>query len=246
MFNLTGKVAVATGASQGIGEAIARGLAKQGAKVYVTGATSIEKCKKVTDSINAEGGCAIPIVCDLSKPDAAKEMHRLTGDADILVLNASVQFRKGWQSITAEEIDTQLTVNFKASFQAIQEYEPYMAQNKWGRIVTVGSVQQYRPHKDMAIYAASKCAQMSIVKNLAKQVAADGVTINNLSPGAIATPRNADALADEEYAKKVYAGIPMGFAGAAEDMVGAALLLCSNEGRYITGTDLIVDGGMSL
>ena len=246
MFDLTGKVAVVTGASQGIGEAIARGLAKQGAKVYVTGATSIEKCKKVTDSINAQGGCAIPVVCDLSKPDAAKEMHRLTGDADILVLNASVQFRKGWQSITEEEIDTQLTVNFKASFQAIQEYEPYMAQNKWGRIVTVGSVQQYRPHKDMAIYAASKCAQMSLVENLAKQVAADGVTINNLSPGVIATPRNTDALADKEYAQKVLAGIPAGYAGVSEDMVGAALLLCSDEGRYITGTDLVVDGGMSL
>ena len=246
MFDLTGKVAVVTGGSQGIGEAIARALAKQGAKVYVTGATSIEKCKRVTDSINAEGGCAEPIVCDLSKPGAAKEMHRLTGDADILVLNASVQFRNGWRTITSDEIDTQLTVNFKASFEAIQQYEPYMSKNKWGRILTVGSVQQYRPHKDMAIYAASKCAQMSIVKNLAKQVAENGVTINNLSPGAIATPRNAEALADEEYAKKVYAGIPMGYAGEAEDMVGAALLLCSDEGRYITGTDLIVDGGMSL
>ncbi len=246
MFDLTGKVAVVTGASQGIGEAIARGLAKCGAKVYITGATSMEKCKKVADAINADGGCAIPILCDLSKPGAAEDMHRQTGDADILVLNASVQFRNGWRTITAEEIDTQMTVNFKASFQAIQEYEPYMTQNKWGRIVTVGSVQQHRPHKDMAIYAASKCAQMSIVKNLAKQVAPYGVTVNNLSPGVIATPRNADALADEEYAKKVLAGIPMGYAGAAEDMVAATLLLCSDEGRYITGIDLVVDGGMSL
>ena len=246
MFDLTGKVALVTGSTQGIGEAIARGLAKQGAKIYVTGATSIEKCQKVTDSINAEGGCAIPVLCDLSRPNAAKEMHKITGDVDILVLNASVQFRNGWKDITEEEIDTQMQVNFKASFQAIQEYEPYMEQQKWGRILTVGSVQQYRPHKDMAIYAASKCAQMSIVKNVAKQVAPFGVTINNLSPGAIATPRNADALADEEYAKKVYAGIPMGYAGLSEDMVGAALLLCSDEGRYITGTDLIVDGGMSL
>lgn len=246
MFDLTGKIAVVTGATQGIGEAIARGFAKQGAKVYVTGATSIEKCKKVTDSINAEGGCAIPILCDLSKPDAAKEMHRLTGDADILVLNASVQIRKGWQSITEEEIDLQTMVNFKSSFLAIQEYEPYMAQNKWGRILTIGSVQQYRPHKDMAIYAATKCAQMSLVKNLAKQIAPNGVTINNLSPGVIATPRNADALADKEYAKLVLSGIPMGYAGGSNDIVGAALLLCSDEGRYITGTDLTVDGGMSL
>ena len=246
MFDLTGKVAVVTGGSQGIGEAIARELAKQGAKVFVTGATSIEKCKIVTDSINTEGGCAIPVVCDMGQPHAAKKLHQLTGDADILVLNASVQFRNPWRNITEDEIDKQLAVNFKASFMAIQEYEPHMTANGWGRILTVGSVQQYRPHKDMAIYAASKCAQMSMVKNLAKQLAPSGITVNNLSPGVIATPRNADALADPDYSKLVYAGIPMGYAGAAEDMVAAALLLCSDEGRYITGIDLVVDGGMSL
>ena len=246
MFDLKGKVAVVTGSTQGIGFAIAKGLAKQGAKVYIVGASSIEKCAAAADAINADGGAAIPIRCDLSKVGAAKELHDQTGDADILVLNASVQFRKPWRDITAEEMDTQLQVNFKASFEAIQLYEPYMTAKGWGRILTVGSVQQYRPHKDMAIYAATKCAQMSLVKNLAKQLAANGVTVNNISPGVIATPRNADALADEEYSKLVYAGIPMGYAGDAEDMVGAALLLCSDEGRYITGTDLIVDGGMSL
>ena len=98
----------------------------------------------------------------------------------------------------------------------------------------------------MAVYAASKCGQMSLVDNLARQLAADGITINNLSPGVIATPRNDAALGDAEYAKKVMEGIPMRYAGTAEDCAAPILLLCSEEGRYITGTDLIVDGGMHL
>lgn len=128
----------------------------------------------------------------------------------------------------------------------IQKYAKHMQTQNWGRIVTVGSVQEYKPHKDMAVYAASKCAQMSLVQNLAKQLAPYKVTINNLCPGVIATPRNDAALADPEYAPKVLAGIPLGFAGSAEDCAGAALLLCSEEGRYITGSEIIVDGGMHL
>lgn len=87
---------------------------------------------------------------------------------------------------------------------------------------------------------------MNLVTNIAKQLAPFGITVNNLSPGVIATPRNDAALADKEYAVKVLAGIPAGFAGEAEDLAGAAVLLCSDEGRYITGVDLTVDGGMKL
>ena len=101
-------------------------------------------------------------------------------------------------------------------------------------------------HPDMAIYAATKCAVMSLVRNVAKQVAPFGVTVNNLSPGVIATPRNDAALSDPLYAEKVMAGIPMHFAGEPSDMAGAALLLASDGGRYITGIDLVVDGGMQL
>ena len=123
---------------------------------------------------------------------------------------------------------------------------PAMKEKGYGRIITVGSVQQSRPHPDMAIYAATKCAVMSLVHNVAKQVAPFGVTVNNLSPGVIATPRNEAALADVEYSKKVLAGIPVGRAGEASECAGAALLLASPAASYITGVDLVVDGGMSL
>lgn len=241
MFDLSGKTALVTGSSQGIGFAIAKSLASHGAKVFVH-CSNTQKCLLAADEI--DGSTAVAF--DLSKPGAVKELYASTGDVDILVLNASVQFRNPWDKITEEEFDTQVQVNFKSSLEAMQLYAESMKKKGFGRIITVGSVQQYKPHPDMAVYAATKCAQMSLVKNIAKQLAPFGVTVNNISPGVIATPRNEAALADPEYSKKVLAGIPMGYAGEPEDIVGATLLLNSEAGRYITGTDIIIDGGMSL
>lgn len=248
MFDLTNKKALITGSTQGIGKAIALCLAEFGAEVIVNGSStsSLEKCRIVADQIIQNGGKAAYAISDLSQAGCAKIMYEQTGDIDILVLNASVQFRKAWNEITEAEFDTQVRVNFKSSLELIQIYEPSMSKNKWGRIVTVGSVQQYKPHKDMLVYAGTKQAQMSMVKNLAKQFAPSGITVNNMSPGVIDTPRNEKALSDMEYTRKIVEGIPCGYIGKPEDCCGAVLLLCSNEGRYITGTDIIVDGGMSL
>ena len=113
-------------------------------------------------------------------------------------------------------------------------------------VLTVGSVQESLPHPDMVIYGASKCAQAGLVRNLAMQVAGCGVTVNNLAPGVIRTDRNTGRLADAAYSELVLAKIPARRFGAPEDCVGAALLLCSEAGRYITGQSLYVDGGMSL
>ncbi len=243
MFDLQGKRALITGSTQGIGKAIAALFAQQGATVIIHGSTSLEKCTSAAQEISGKTEIAL---ANLSAPNCTDELYRQTGDVDILVLNASIQYRKAWDEITAEEFDIQVGTNLKASLALIQKYVPHMKAQSWGRIVTVGSVQQYKPHKDMAVYAASKCGQMSLVQNIGKQLAPFGITLNNLSPGVIATPRNDAALSDPDYAPKVMAGIPMGYAGQAEDCAAAALLLCSNEGRYITGTDLIVDGGMHL
>ena len=242
MFDLTGKRALITGSTQGIGLAIAKGFRAAGAEVIIHGATSEDKCIAAM----REAGCNQHIVKNLADADAADVIYAATGDVDILVLNASVQYRKAWNEITAEELNTQIAVNFSASLALMQKYFPYMKAQNWGRILTVGSVQQYRPHKDMAVYAASKDAQMSLVRNIGKQVAPFGITVNNLCPGVIATPRNEDALNDAAYREKVLAGIPAGFAGEAEDCAPAALYLCSDEARYVTGSEIIVDGGMHL
>ena len=248
MFDLTGKRALITGSTQGIGFAIAECFARRGADVIIHGSKSYDKCASAAERIytpDLAGKLGIA-VADLSRPDGADKLYDAVGDVDILVLNASIQFRKKWIEITPDEVECQLQTNFKSSLRLIQLCEPYMEKNGWGRVVTVGSVQQYKPHRDMAVYASSKAAQLNLVTNLAKQLAPCGITVNNLSPGVIATPRNAEALAAPEYSKQVMAGIPVGYAGDAEDLAGAALLLCSNEGRYITGIDLVVDGGMKL
>ncbi|MBO5198545.1 MAG: SDR family oxidoreductase [Lachnospiraceae bacterium] len=242
MFDLTGKKALITGSTQGIGFAVAGCLAAQGAVVYVNGASSEAKTKAAAERIKG----AIPVTVDLSGVNCAEDMYAATGEVDILVLNASVQYRNAWDQITEEEFDRQMNVNFKSNVKLIQTYVPYMKKQGWGRIVTVGSVQQYKPHKDMLIYAATKCAQMSMVQNLAKQLAPYGITVNNLSPGVIETPRNEKALADKAYERQVLSGIPCGYAGTPEDCTAGALLLCSGEGRYLTGIDLVIDGGMHL
>ncbi len=242
MFDLKGKTALVTGSTQGIGFAIAKCLADYGSKVFVHGANDMEKCEKASMQIPG----SLTVCADLSEKDSAEKLYMATGDVDIVIANASVQFRTPWDEIGEEELETQLQVNFKSTLKLFQLYGKKMKENRWGRLITVGSVQQYKPHKDMAVYAATKAAQMNLVTNLAKQLAPFGITVNNLAPGVIATPRNEAALSDAEYAKKVYEGIPMGYAGTAEDMAGAAHLLCSDAGRYITGIDLVVDGGMKL
>lgn len=242
MFDLNGKRALVTGATQGIGFAVAQVLAGHGAQVYVGGGSDPEKCSRAAAQLPG----ARPAFCDLALPDCAGRLYAQTGEIDILVLNASIQIRAPWDRITPEQFERQVKVNWQASLALIKAYAPGMHARGWGRILTIGSVQQYKPHPDMLVYAGTKAAQMSMVQNLAKQLASSGVTVNNLSPGVIATPRNQEALADPVYEKRVLSGIPAGYAGQAQDCAGGALLLCSEEGRYITGTDLLIDGGMHL
>lgn len=242
MFDLTGKKALITGGTQGIGFEIAKALAENGAKVFVCGSSSEEKTAKAAAQIQN----ATAVTYDLEKADCADYIYDKTGDVDILVSNASIQIRKKWKEITDVEIEKQMNINFRASLKLMQKYAPHMQKQHWGRIVTVGSVNQYKPHTDMLIYAALKSAQLNMVENLAKQLAPDGVTVNNIAPGVIVTPRNDEVLQDKEYKTNVLNNIPCGYFGEAKDCSAAVLLLCSEEGRYITGANLSIDGGMKL
>lgn len=242
MFDLSGKTALVTGSTQGIGFAIANMLAQHGAQVFVNGASSMEKCRAAAKQIPN----SVPVLANLLNDADIHTLYQETGDVDILVLNASVQVKRGWENVSAEEFDTQMSCNVKSSFLLIQKYVPYMQRRNWGRIVTIGSVNQYSQHPLLSVYSISKAAQMKLVQNLAPQLAPFGVTINNIAPGTIETPRNEDALRDDAFREKLLAGIPCGYFGKPEDIAPAALLLCSDEGRYITGADLVIDGGMRL
>lgn len=241
-----GKRAFVTGSSRGIGRAIALRLAKDGYQIIVHAAGNIAKAEETKAMIEAQGGTASVLTADLCDADSVKQLTREIGEIDVLVLNASMQIRKKWTEITLEECYAQLNCNFVASMLLIQAVVPHMKEQKWGRIVTIGSVQEAKPHPDMLVYSASKAAQTNMVQSLSLQLAADGITVNNVAPGVIYTDRNVEALSDAAYAKKVTASIPVGFYGEPKDCAGIVSLLCSEDGRYITGQSIFVDGGKSI
>ncbi len=238
--------ALVTGSSRGIGRAVALRLARDGYEVTVHCAGNIARANETVELITSAGGRASIIAADLRDTGETGRLCREMGDIDALVLNASLQYRRPWGSITLDECYEQLNCNFVSSLLLIQAAAPHMREAGWGRIVTIGSVQEAKPHPDMLVYSASKAAQTNMMRSLAAQLAPCGVTVNNVAPGVIYTDRNLDALSDPEYAKRVTDTIPAGFYGQPEDCAALVSLLCSEEGRYITGQSIYVDGGKSV
>ena len=249
-FSLAGHRALVTGSARGIGRAIARALAEYGATVAVHGVRPSAALDESLADVRALAPASAAVTGDLAERGAAAKVVAAAtaaiGAPDIVIANASVQVRRPWLEVAEEEALLQMQVNFHATYQLFQLAFPAMRRQRWGRLVSVGSVQEVRPHPEMPIYAASKSALESLVRNLAKQVGVDGVTVNNLCPGVFATDRNAEALNDPAYAERVRNGIPTRTFAEPEDAAGAAVLLCSEAGRYITGTTLRVDGGMGV
>lgn len=231
-----------TGSTQGIGKAIAAAFVKEGDEVFVHCSKDKEKAERIRKEIGATGA----VIADLSDMREVRGLYKKTGAVDCLILNASVQYKQQWQEITEEAIDRQFSVNVKSTLLLMQAYYPAMKENGFGRIITIGSVNQNRCHPELSLYSATKCAVMRLVKNIAKEAAPFGITVNNVSPGAIDTPRNADVYNNSDLRRKVESVIPMGRFGTPEDCASAVLFLCGRGGDYITGADIAVDGGMSL
>lgn len=242
MFDLSGKTALVTGSTQGIGFEIAKLLADRGAKVFVSGASSDKKCAKASAKIPN----SVPVRADLLNDDDIERLYIETGDVDILVLNASIQYKRRWDEYSTKELDDQLNCNLRSSYFLIKKYVDGMKKKKWGRIVTVGTVNQYNQHPTLSFYSVTKAALFKLVQNIAGDLAPYGITANNVAPGAIDTPRNSDVLGNEELKKQVEQKIPCGYVGTPADVAPSVLFLCSDEARYITGAEILVDGGLHL
>ena len=240
------KTALVTGSSRGIGRAIALELAKNGYRVWIHAANRLEKAEEVKRLIEENGGVADVLIGDMTDLDCTKKMTETVGNIDVLVLNASLQYRTPWDQIGVDACMDQLHCNFVSSLIWTQAVVPHMKEQGWGRIITIGSVQERKPHPDMLVYSASKAAQTHLVHSLSPQLAPFGITVNNVAPGVIYTDRNVKALSDPVYAKQVTDSIPMGYYGKPDDCAGIVRFLCTDEARYITGQNIFVDGGKGI
>ncbi|WP_342364241.1 SDR family NAD(P)-dependent oxidoreductase [Terrarubrum flagellatum] len=246
-FDMSGRVALVTGSARAIGRAMTLALAERGASVAIHDVKPSADAEQTLKDARALGVRAEPFFADFMDVSAPKKLVREVteklGAPDILVISASIENRENWLDVDTASFDAQVTINFRSTLSLLQAAVPSMMERGWGRVVTIGSIQEEKPHFELMVYAALKSAQTNLARNLAKQVVAHGVTINNIAPGAILTNRNAHVLGEGDVRARVEAMIPARRLGEADDIVGACLLLCSHEGRYINGATIPVDGG---
>ncbi len=247
VFDLSGRTALVTGSSRGIGAAIARGLAAAGAHVFVHGSSDTSVGATLT-AIQADGGSARGVSCDLAIPDAGRrlitECEARAGALDILVVNASAQLNAPLANLTQEDLSFQIDVNLRSTIAMLQVCLPRMAARGWGRVVNIGSINQSGPKPVVTAYAATKAAQHNIIQSQARQYAGTGVVLNTLSPGLIDTDRNAERKNNpDEWQEYLATANWMGRAGLPEELIGAALLLSSSACSFMTGEVLTLSGG---
>ncbi|CAJ1411948.1 unnamed protein product [Effrenium voratum] len=242
MFDLTGKTALVTGASGGIGSAVAKTLHAQGATVALSG-TRVEALEAVAAEL---GERAHILPCNLSDSAAVdalpKQAEEAMGQLDILVNNAGVTKDNIFMRMKDEEWDTVLAVNLTASFRLARASIRGMMKRRWGRIISITSVVGTMGNPGQANYAASKAGVTGMTKSIAQEVASRNVTANCVAPGFIATAMT-DAL-DDGQQERVNGMIPMGRMGTGDEIAASVLYLASEEAAYVTGQTIHVNGGM--
>jgi glucose 1-dehydrogenase len=249
-MKLKDRVALVTGASRGIGRAIAQGLAREGAAVIVNYVSQRAAAEEVVEQIRAGGGEATAIQADVKNVGghdalSASALDRY-GRIDILVNNAGMARRQSFLEATAEAWDEIMGVNLKGVFFLSQAVARQMAERHSGKIINISSVHDSQPMAFNSIYCISKGGLAMLTKALALELAESGIQVNAIAPGAIETDENKDRLADPAYHARVIAKIPSRRVGTTEEIAGAAILLASSDADYITGATLYIDGGMLL
>ncbi len=250
MFDLSGKYALVTGSSRGIGEGIALSLAQQGANVAVNCHSNADRCSTVATQIKQMGRDAIATQADVSNSDHVKKMFTAVnekwGRLDILVNNAGIIDYSGFEDITEEDWDKVLAVNLKGQFLCSQEAVKLMKPNKWGRIINIASISSGGVgigFKNISHYSASKGGVVALTENMAIELAQYGINVNAIAPGAIESDMSFTVQQDDEQLKGTLMQIPKRRMGKPEDVGAAAVYLSSQEADYVTGTVLYVDGG---
>ncbi|MDD3337419.1 MAG: 3-oxoacyl-[acyl-carrier-protein] reductase [Lachnospiraceae bacterium] len=245
---LKDKVAVVTGASRGIGRAIALEMAKNGAKVVINYNGSVEKAEEVKKEIEANGGEAMIYQCNVSDFAACeqfiKDVVTAYGRIDILVNNAGITRDGLIMKMKEEDFDQVLDINLKGTFNTIRFVSRIMMKQRQGSIINMSSVSGVLGNIGQANYAASKAGVIGLTKSMARELAARNITVNAIAPGFIDTDMTSvlsDAVKEASVAQ-----IPLGHFGKPEDIANVAAFLASEKGAYITGQVIHVDGGMAI
>ncbi len=249
-MRLKNRVAIVTGAGRGIGAAVAKGLAGEGAAVVVNYSRSAAAAEAVVEEIRAAGGRAEPVQADVSElashgPLISAALDRF-GRLDILVNNAGIEFREPFLEAKPENWDRTFGVNLKGVYFLSQQAARSMRQSGGGKILNISSIHDDVPIRNLSIYSITKGGMKMLTKSLAFELAEYHINVNSVSPGAILTDINREAFSDEAYRAKVIEKIPWKRIGDPDDVVGAAVFLCSAESDYVTGATLYVDGGILL
>ncbi len=246
---LAGKVAIVTGSGSGIGKSIAIRFASEGASVVVDYRNHIDEANDTKAKVEAAGGKAVLVQADVSKlPDTQKlvdQAWQQLGSCDILVNNAGIEKGAAFWDVTEADYDAILNVNLKGAFFLAQAFVRRLRDaKKPGRIINMSSVHEDMVFPNFSTYCISKGGMRMFMRDLAVELGPLNITINNIAPGAIATPINDKMMANKEELEALLVNIPLGRMGKPEEVAGLALFLASDDAAYVTGSTYFIDGGL--
>lgn len=248
LFDLTGKTALVTGCSRGLGQIFAEALAEAGANLIIT-ARSEESMAEFADKIRTAGTTCETVALDVtskSSIDGLKAyLEGRDSNVDILVNNAGCNVRKPALEISWEDWDKVLNTNLKGTFFVSQAVAPQMIEQNYGRIINIGSVTSVFGYAGLSPYGASRGGVKQMTMSLADDWGKHGITVNCLAPGWFKTAQNAVMYEDKEWVEYLTERIPMGRPGIPSDLKGAVVFLASEAGQYVSGQTLLIDGGIT-
>ena len=250
LFDLTGKTALVTGSTKGIGKAIATALAEAGAKVVIS-SRKHDACEKVAAELRGNGAIAVPIAANISRDEEIDALVKTTtselGAPDILVCNAAVNPYYGPFLETPDDaFDKTVRVNIRSNMRLARMCIPAMQQKKDGAIVVVSSIAGFRGTDNLGIYGLTKAADAQLVRNLAVTYGKDNIRVNGIAPALVKTDFARALWEDPERARNVARSYPMQRLGEPDDIAGAVVYFASPAGAWTTGQVLLVDGGRSI